>query len=167
MPVNNGIQLRLISETDHAWIGQVAAKYWSSTHVVSRGVLHDLLELPGYIAMIDNQPAGLICYNLKGKQCELVALLSISEGIGVGRTLVEQLIDTAAKNHCHRIWLITTNDNLNAIRFYQKRGFALVAVHRKALDISRKLKPSLPIIGMDGIPLRDEIEMELLLNSQK
>ncbi len=167
MSASNGIQIRLISEEDHAWIRQVAAIFWASTDVVSRGVVHDLLDLPGYIAMIDNQPVGLICYNLDGTQCELVALLSIREGIGVGRTLVEQLIDTAANNNCHRIWLITTNDNLNAIRFYQKQGFTLVAVHRKALEISRKLKPSLPIVGMDGIPLRDEIEMELLLDSQK
>jgi GNAT superfamily N-acetyltransferase len=165
MSASNGIQIRLISDTDHAWIGRVAAKFWASTHVVSRGIVHDLLDLPGYIAMIDNQPTGLICYNLESTQCELVALFSIRERIGIGRALVEQLIDTAANNNCQRIWLVTTNDNLNAIRFYQRRGFTLVAVHRKALDISRKLKPSLPIVGIDGIPLRDEIEMELLLNS--
>ncbi|MBK9123270.1 MAG: GNAT family N-acetyltransferase, partial [Chloroflexi bacterium] len=63
----------------------------------------------------------------------------------------------------HRLWLITTNDNLDALRFYQKRGWHLVAVHRDALNESRRLKPQIPIIGMDGIPLRDEIELEMTL----
>ena len=166
MSDNKSIQIRLISEEDHDWIEQIGGKFWASTRVVSRGVIHDLLELPGFIAMIDNQPTGLICYNMEGTQCELVALISIKEGIGVGKALVKELIVTASKDNCYRIWLITTNDNLNAIHFYQKRGFTLVAVHRRALDISRKIKPTLPLVGIDGIPLRDEIEMEFLLDSQ-
>jgi RimJ/RimL family protein N-acetyltransferase len=66
---------------------------------------------------------------------------------------------------CQRIWLITTNDNMPALRFYQKRGFRLVAVHQNALDYSRTLKPEIPLIGLEGIPLRDEIELEIILNS--
>jgi hypothetical protein len=60
--------------------------------------------------------------------------------------------------------LVTTNDNLNALRFYQKRGFVLVAVHRNALEVSRKLKPEIPLVGMDSIPLRDEIELEMMVD---
>jgi hypothetical protein len=52
---------------------------------------------------------------------------------------------------------------MDAVRFYQKRGFRLVAVHRRALEETRRLKPSLPETGIDGIPLRDEIELEILL----
>jgi hypothetical protein len=59
----------------------------------------------------------------------------------------------------------TTNDNLNALRFYQKRGFVLVSVHRNAVIKSRQLKPEIPLTGNDGIPLRDEIELEMLLES--
>jgi hypothetical protein len=68
---------------------------------------------------------------------------------------------------CTRLWLITTNDNLHALRFYQKRGFMLVAVHRNAVEQSRKLKPEIPLYGKDGIPIRDEIELEMLLNQDK
>ena len=62
-----------------------------------------------------------------------------------------------------RVWLITTNDNTPAVRFYQKKGFSLVAVYRNAIEASRKLKPEIPLKGIDGIPIRDEIELELLL----
>jgi len=58
---------------------------------------------------------------------------------------------------------MTTNDNTAALRFYQKWGFLLVAVHRNAVEQARKLKPEIPLTGIDGIPLRDEIELEVLL----
>jgi ribosomal protein S18 acetylase RimI-like enzyme len=64
---------------------------------------------------------------------------------------------------CSRLWLITTNDNLIALKFYQKRGFQLIAVHPDALAESRKIKPSIPQFGMHGIPLRDEIELHMIL----
>jgi RimJ/RimL family protein N-acetyltransferase len=69
----------------------------------------------------------------------------------------------ALKAGCRRIWLITTNDNTAALRFYQKKGFSLVAVHRNAIERSRQLKPEIPETGNDGIPLRDEIELEIVL----
>jgi RimJ/RimL family protein N-acetyltransferase len=79
--------------------------------------------------------------------------------------LIEAVKNTARAAKCKRLWLITTNDNLNALRFYQKRGFVLVAVHRNALEISRQLKPEIPLFGADGIPLRDEIELEMILGN--
>ena len=61
-----------------------------------------------------------------------------------------------------RLWLITTNDNTDALRFYLRRGFVLVAVHRDAVTYARQsIKPELPLVGYHQIPLRDEIELEL------
>jgi len=67
------------------------------------------------------------------------------------------------ENGCRRVWLITSNDNLDALRFYQRRGLRLVAVHRGAIDEARRVKPSIPATGEYGIPVRDEIELELQL----
>jgi len=66
----------------------------------------------------------------------------------------------AKMKNCSRIWLITTNDNVDALRFYQKRGYEIKSVHRYAIEESRKIKPQLPFVGKYGIPIRDEIEME-------
>jgi hypothetical protein len=67
----------------------------------------------------------------------------------------------ARRQGCARLWVITTNDNVDALRFYQRRGFCLVRVHRGAVDRSRAgLKPEIPAVGAYGIPLRDEIELE-------
>jgi ribosomal protein S18 acetylase RimI-like enzyme len=73
-------------------------------------------------------------------------------------------VSNAAKTQgCHRLWLITTNDNTHALRFYQRRGFRIVAIHVGAIDESRRLKPEISAVGLDGIPIRDEIELEIAL----
>ena len=68
------------------------------------------------------------------------------------------------RRKARRAWLITTNDNLDAIRFYQRRGFTIATVHAGAIEQSRTIKPSIPLVGSYGIPIRDEIEFEMLLS---
>ena len=58
------------------------------------------------------------------------------------------------------MWLLTTNDNLDALRLYQRHGFRLVQVHPGAVDLARQAKPSIPEVGAYGIPLRDELILE-------
>jgi RimJ/RimL family protein N-acetyltransferase len=98
-----------------------------------------------------------------GGACELVSLDSLREGQGIGSALLAGVADEAGRRGCHRLWLITTNDNLDAIRFYQRRGMRLVAVHRGGVDEARRLKPSIPLMGEHGIPIHDELEFELVL----
>jgi GNAT superfamily N-acetyltransferase len=101
-------------------------------------------------------------YSIDGGACEIVTIDSLIER-GIGTALVEAVTDAARAAGCGRLWLVTTNDNLPALRFYQKRRFALVAVHREAVAEARKLKPEIPLVGLDGIPIRDELELELEL----
>jgi len=88
---------------------------------------------------------------------------TISPGIGIGTLLIKAVAQVAREAGCKRLWLITANDNLDALRFYQKHGYTLVAVHRHAVDAARQLKPGIPLIGDDQIPLHDEIELEMLI----
>jgi len=139
-------------------------EHWGSNKLVSRGVIYYPQDLPGFVATDDGEKVGLVTYNIVDERCEIVTIDSIRPFSGVGTVLIEAIKNIALESGCKRLWLITTNDNMNALRFYQKRGFKLVAIHRNALDISRKLKPEIPLIGNDGIPLRDEIELEMKLN---
>ena len=157
------LQVRPLGRTDAHWIGQLLGEHWHSTKVVSRGRVHDADSLPGFVALIGGRRVGLATYQIEGDECEIVTLNSIVEGIGVGTALIAAVRTIAVRSKCRRVWVITTNDNLQALRFYQRKGFSLVALHRKALDQSRKLKPEIPLIGLDGIPLRDELELEMLL----
>jgi len=153
-----------INADDHEWVAQIMHERWGSNMVVSRGVIYYPQDLPGFVALHQNEKVGLVTYNIIGKSCEIVTIDSTYPSSGVGSALIEAVRDIAIKSGCKRLWLITTNDNMNALRFYQKRGFVLVAIHRNALELSRKLKPEIPLIGNDGIPLRDEIELEMMLD---
>ncbi len=66
--------------------------------------------------------------------------------------------DEALKNNCKTIWLITTNDNLWAINFYQKLGYKLNKINYNAVEKSRELKPCIPLTGTNGIAIKDEWE---------
>jgi ribosomal protein S18 acetylase RimI-like enzyme len=153
--------VRVTYLNDRRWISQLLKKYWGSTEVVTRGRIHRADRLPGFAAFDSNKPVGLVTYRIEGADCEIVTLNSLVEGAGIGSELLSAVRRVAEKSRCRRLWLITTNDNKSAIEFYKRRGFTVAAVHRDAIKESRRLKPEIPQIGVDGIPFRDEIEMEI------
>ena len=155
--------LRPLDREDRNWIAEFLDKHWGSTRIVSRGQAYLAHLLPGFVAMRDDQRVGLVTYRLDGEECELMTINSLEEGSGIGTALIEAVKAAAIEEGCKRLWLITTNDNMKALKFYQRRGFHLVAVYPNALDNSRKIKPEIPLFGLDGIPLRDEIELEMKL----
>lgn len=138
-------------------------QYWGDEMVVAHGVIYYPAELPGFIAEFANNPIGLATYSISGEECELVSIETDLTGNGIGKALVQSVKQKALEVGCQRLWLVTTNDNLEALGFYQKIGFLLVAVHRDAINEARKVKPSIPLLGEHGIPLRDEIELEMRL----
>lgn len=155
--------LRARNDSDKVWICDLLKSQWGSTEIVTRGVLHDGSMLPGYVALVDGRPAGLLTYRIIGDKCEIITLNSLQRSLGIGTALIQAVRKRAVEAKCKRLWLITTNDNLAAIRFYQRRGFLLVTIHRNAIKFSRMLKPSIPETGCDDIPIRDEIELEMVL----
>ena len=136
---------------------------WSGPLIVTLGHLYDSRRLPGYAAYIGDQLAGAILYRPQEDQIEIAVLFSLIENHGVGTALIKKIINHAAASGCSRIWLVTSNDNTHAIRFYQKFGFSLKEVHINSFDMIRRLKPGLPEHGIDNIPLNHEFEFELFI----
>jgi len=150
--------------TDHkSWIEKILTRYWGASKLVSRGKIYEGTRLPGFIAMIDQEPVGLVTYKIVQNQCEIITLNSLKENLGIGGALITEVIQMAKKEKFRRVWLITTNDNLHALGFYQKRGFTIAELYPNAIQKSRQLKPEIPLIGENGIPLRDELELEINL----
>jgi ribosomal protein S18 acetylase RimI-like enzyme len=148
---------------DALTILHILEEHWGSTSIASRGKLHDASKLPALIVEQNGTIIGLLTYKITGRECEIVTLNATDPRKGIGTILIEELVSIARMENLRRIWLITTNDNVDAMRFYQRRNFHLVAVHRNAIKLSRKLKPSIPLNGSYGILLRDEIELEFIL----
>jgi GNAT superfamily N-acetyltransferase len=159
----SAIRLRPVQDGDRTWVAALLKTYWASARIVTRGRVHEADRLPGFIAEVENEPVGLLTYHIEDNQCEVVSLNSLREGMWIGSRLLDAAKEQAQAAGCRRMWLITTNDNLAALGFYQKRGWRLVAIHRDQLEESRRLKPEIPRVGIDGIPVCDEIELELLL----
>jgi GNAT superfamily N-acetyltransferase len=115
------------------------------------------------VAESNSRPVGLLTYQPGSAEWEVVTLSAASEGRGIGAALLGHVGDLARAAGAGRIFLTTSNDNLNALGFYQKRGWRLAAIHRGAMDRARVAKPELSAVGMNGIPMHDEIELELRL----
>lgn len=159
--------VRALAREDREWVAHYLDKTWGSTTMVSRGSSYYGHLLPGFIAERDDddkEKLGLLTYNIAEDAVEIISLNSMEENKGIGTALVDALINAAREGgKVKRIWLITTNDNLPALRFFQQRGFELVAVHRDSIQQARRQKPQIPITGLYGIPIRDEIELEMKL----
>jgi ribosomal protein S18 acetylase RimI-like enzyme len=140
-------------------------KQFGSTRVVSRGAMHQANELPGFIAQQDGVLRALLTYSHRDDELEVVTLHSAIPGLGLGSRLLVAARKRACDLRCRRIWLITTNDNEPAIRFYQRRGMRIAAIHRGAIAESRKLKPEISFVGVGGRPIEDEVEFELQLTN--
>ncbi len=148
---------------DRLQIRSFWTEHWGDGFVVAHGDMFRPEDVEGFVALDQGQWVGLVTYALRGEGLEIVSLDSLREGCGIGSRLIEEVAAEARRAGCERIFLTTTNDNLHALGFYQKRGFVLSDLRLGALEQSRKVKPGIPLIGANGIPLRDEIELEMKL----
>ncbi len=134
--------------------------HWGSPKMVISSGVYDCSTLDGFAIVKENNIIGLITYVINDYECEIISLDSIEERKGMGTLLVKEVENVAFEKKCKFIKLITTNDNLLALKFYQKRGFFISKVINNAVEKARMLKPEIPLIGNDGIPIRDEIELK-------
>jgi GNAT superfamily N-acetyltransferase len=156
--LNDGsISVREATEADRPVLHSFLSERYSA--VVARlGRVVNALEHPALIAEDKaGDLAGVLTYIVTGDECEILTLHTTTQWTGAGTALIEAVEPKARR----RLWVLTTNDNVDALRFYQRRGFRLRELHPGAVEESRRrLKPEIPEIGEYGIPLRDEIVLE-------
>ena len=156
-------QIRPLTSADCDWVSRVVTTEWGSEIVVSHNKVFHPVDLPGFAAFIGDEPVGLVTYRITRNECEIVTLNSWCEGRGVGAALIDAVRKIACLTGCRRLYLVTTNNNLSALRFYKKRGFVISALRINAIADSRKLKRQIPLLDEDGRAIRDEIELEIPL----
>jgi DNA-3-methyladenine glycosylase I len=158
------VPVRPLVAEDRGWVDAFVAERWDAETVVGHGVVFHPAELPGFVAEVGGERVGLLTYDPHPDDWEIVTIDSDRPGTGVGTALLDAVRQAASSAGCRRLWLVTTNDNVDALRFYQRRGFELAALHRRAVEGSRRLKPEIPSLGLYGIPIRDELELDLPLS---
>jgi len=162
--------IRPDNASDRDWIACTLAQRWGSTTIVARGRLCDAASLAALVAVdttCEHEPerVGLLTYRLDREGLEVVTIDALKTGAGIGTALLSSGVRIARNAGAGRVWLITTNDNLRAISFYERKGFRVIAVHKGAVDLARSLKPSIPLVAENGIELHDELELELTLEA--
>jgi ribosomal protein S18 acetylase RimI-like enzyme len=137
---------------------------WGSEIFVTRGHVHQAGELMGFCAFsLQNELLGVVTFSVSDQACEIISLDALRSGIDIGTSLLNAVDDAARALGWRRIWLITTNDNTDALLFYQKRGFRITAVYQNAVNDARRIKPEILLLGLHGIEIQDEIELERYL----
>jgi GNAT superfamily N-acetyltransferase len=155
--------IRPLSAADRDWLNQILRDAFGDERVVVHKVIYYPADLPGFVAEMGGMQAGVVTYTLDFESCEIFSLNSVIEGQGIGTLLIEAVRGEALKTGCQRLWLVTTNDNLHALGFCQRRGFRLADLWPGAVDEARKIKPAIPLIGANHIPIHDKIELEIHL----
>ena len=143
---------------------QLFINRWGSDFIVTKGQKHNFEDLDGFVAIDNDKIVGVLTFKKSNNEIEIISLDSFMENIGIGAALLNKIMDFAKHNSIKRLWLITTNDNLNALKFYQKRNWTITAIHYDAVVETRKIKPTIPMTGYYDIPLRHEIELEYEFN---
>jgi len=157
--------VRQVAHRDRVWVAETLRKEWTSTVVARLGALVDAAGLSGYVATLDGRRVGLALVDVKDRECEVVTLSTTEPRRGVGRALMQRCFDEARAGRCQRVWLVTTNNNLAAIAFYQHMGMDLRTLHWQAVRASRELKPTISMRDAAGIPILHELEFELLVQA--
>jgi GNAT superfamily N-acetyltransferase len=155
------IAIRAKEAGDREWVEAVLERLWGSRIIAVHGRLFDAAALP---ALIAGDRLGLLTYTVEPPTAEIVTLNALEPRQGIGSALVAALAAELAARGVGEIHLTTTNDNLDALRFYQRRGFRLAALRPGAVDAARHLKPAIPVVGNYGIARHDEIELVLILD---
>ena len=154
------MKIEIVNKDNRNLVNKFFIDNWFSTDMDLRGEVIDCTKIDGFLIQEEGTIIGLITYKFFGDICEIVSLDSKIENIGIGTNLLKEAENVAINNNCKKMRLITTNDNMRALQFYQKRGYCLTKLYPNAMEEVRKIKPNVPELGDNGIPLRDELELE-------
>jgi GNAT superfamily N-acetyltransferase len=155
------VNVEAATPADRAELDAILRASWGEPRVVGHGVRYDLRILPTLVAREGSRIVGVLTYVVQHDALEVVSIDAVEPHRGIGGALLRHAAGIARDAGVSRLWLVTTNDNLDALRFYQRRGLRITAVTPGAVLASRRLKPGIPEIGLYGIPIRDEIVLEM------
>lgn len=153
------ILVRPVRAGDRPTVEWLTTQLWGAAEVVVHDGAFYPATLPGFIAERAGRIVGLVTYEVRPGTLEIVTINALDRYVGIGTMLIEAVRGEAKRQGCHEVMLTTTNDNVDALRFYQRRGFRLAAFRTGAVDRSRRIKPEIPRVGDYGIPLHDEIDL--------
>lgn len=160
------IDVRPAVAADRGDIDGILTTSWGAPRVAVSGHLYDLTGLPTIVATMQGTIVGVLTYHTQGESIEVMSIDAVLPRRGIGTLLLDAAADAGRAQGARRLILVTTNDNIDALRFYQRRGLRILEVRPNAVAASRAVKPSIPQVGEYGIPIRDEIVLGRSLDAE-
>jgi ribosomal protein S18 acetylase RimI-like enzyme len=157
-------EIRAAISGDREVIVALLRERWGGETMIVHDTVYQPADLPAFVAVDGPDLVGLVTYEPGTESWHVLSLDSLVPGRGIGSALLDRIESAARAAGSPRITLVTTNDNLDAIRFYQRRGYRIASIDPGAIARARKIKPSIPLIDLYGIPIRDEVTMVKHLN---
>jgi GNAT superfamily N-acetyltransferase len=153
------MDVREVHEDERPWLAETLREAWAGEAVLGRGREWRPAALPALVAVDGSEPVGVATWTVERDTADLVTLNALVDGRGIGRLLIDAVARAARDAGARHLRAMTTNDNLRALRLYQRAGFRLVELRPGAVDEARLRKPSIPTVGDDGVPIRDELDL--------
>ncbi|MEJ8472696.1 GNAT family N-acetyltransferase [Roseibium algae] len=151
------VEIRQIQDEDHVAVRQLLVERWTGPEIMLDDQTVDASRLPGYVAVVGDEFAGLVTVIKREGEWEILTLDSLNRWAGTGTLLLDAVVKEARETDVPRLTVRTSNDNLDAFRFYQRRGFRMERVAQGVIDREREQKPEIPVRGDHGIPIHDEV----------
>src|SRR5215831_7846323 len=150
--------VREATDEDRTVVRDLFSRDFGRTRIVAFGELMDLDQMPALVAVMHAEPAGALAYRLLGDALHIVALATdpMWQRSGVGGHLIAEAELLARRLQLKRLVVATTNDNLPALYFYQRRGYVLIHLEPNSIIHHTQQQVS----GFAGIPVRDEVRLE-------
>lgn len=155
------VLVREATDADRPLVRALFERDFGRTRVIGFGQVLDVDAMPALVATMHEDVSGALAYRLLGDGLHIVALATdpMWQRSGVGGHLVAEAELLARRLSLARVIVTTTNDNLPALYFYQRRGYRLVSVSPGSM--LAHTEGVLP--GFAGIPVRDEMQLEKML----
>jgi ribosomal protein S18 acetylase RimI-like enzyme len=156
------VMVREATDSDRAAARELFQRDFGRTRIVAFGEVMDIDAMPALVAVLRTEPSGALAYRLLGDSLHIVALATdpMWQRSGVGGYLIAEAELLARRLRLKRVVISTTNDNLPALHFYQRRGYVLTELVANSVVAHTHQE----IAGFGGIPVRDEIRLEKKLN---
>jgi len=155
------VLVREATDADRVAARELFARDFGRTKIVAYGAVMDIDQMPALVAVRYADPSGALAYRLHGDALHIVALATdpMWQRSGVGGHLVAEAELIARRLNLRRLVVSTTNDNLPALYFYQRRGYRMTDF----VPSSIIMHTGQEVAGFAGIPVRDEVRLEKLL----
>jgi GNAT superfamily N-acetyltransferase len=152
------VLVREATDADRSAARALFHRDFGRTKIVAFGEVMDIDQMPALVAIMRDEPSGALAYRLLGDALHVVALATdpMWQRSGVGGYLVAEAELLARRLNLRRLVVCTTNDNLPALYFYQRRGYRLIELVPDSIIKHTRQAHA----GFAGVPVRDEIRLE-------